>query len=336
MGSVKKQHLHLPPPLTLQLKTMKGGVVTKLRLIVFLPTILVLWDDKGTFAGSVPQMHDNSQLPKFLVLDKPGGKKSLIEIEGKIGRKESVQKITDKDGGILTDKGGFCSKDEDCPKGELCLGIQPICVQPIKNAQPPKEVDERCKEKKCGESCRPKPRVYGACDDNQQCVSLFRHPGCKQGEIPGPPCEGPPDYGFYWFLWTTYGFKFDPVSKTCKDTMIRGIGRTNNGFLKLDECEEKCIGDETVKATTQETMITPPHGHKSPTPDCSSWSCPYNYDPVCGSDGKTYPNKCVFKRTAACEDGKEDLVIASDGPCSGARTSDDNEGSADGIGLNSK
>ena len=40
-------------------------------------------------------------------------------------------------------------------------------------------VDERCKEKKCGESCHPKPRVYGACDDNQQCVALNYHPGCK-------------------------------------------------------------------------------------------------------------------------------------------------------------
>merc|ERR1712198_218770 len=80
--------------LTLQLRTMKGGVVTKLRLIVFLPSILVLWDDKGTLAGSVPQTHDSSQFPKFLVLDKPGGKKSFIEIEGKNGRKESVQKET--------------------------------------------------------------------------------------------------------------------------------------------------------------------------------------------------------------------------------------------------
>ena len=73
---------------------MKGGVVTKVRLLVFLLSILVLWDDKGTLAGSVPQMHDSSQFPKFLVLDKPGGKKSLIEIEGKTGRKESVQKQT--------------------------------------------------------------------------------------------------------------------------------------------------------------------------------------------------------------------------------------------------
>merc|ERR1712126_140148 len=88
--------LTLPLPLTLQLGTMKGGVVTKLRLVVFLPIILVLWDDKGTLAGSVPQMHNSSQFSKFLVRDKPGGKKSLIKIEGKTGRKESVQNQTAK------------------------------------------------------------------------------------------------------------------------------------------------------------------------------------------------------------------------------------------------
>jgi len=94
MGRVEKYSRSNTYIYQLQLRTMNGGVVTKLRLIVFLPSILVLWADKGTLAGSVPQMHDSSQFSNFLVLDKPGGKKSLIEIEGKIGRKESVQKQT--------------------------------------------------------------------------------------------------------------------------------------------------------------------------------------------------------------------------------------------------
>ena len=58
------------------------------------------------------------------------------------------------------------------------------------------------------------------------------------GEKPGPPCEGPPEYGMCIPLF--HGFTFDPVSKTCKQTEISGCGRTNNGFLKLEECEEKC------------------------------------------------------------------------------------------------
>ena len=82
---------------------MKSGVLTKLRLIAFLSSILFLWDDKTTLAGSVMhskgkvisgETHDNSLFPKFLVLDKPSGRKSLIEIEGKTRRKESIQKQT--------------------------------------------------------------------------------------------------------------------------------------------------------------------------------------------------------------------------------------------------
>merc|ERR1712198_210828 len=63
-------------------------------------------------------------------------------------------------------------------------------------------------------------------------------------------------------------------------------------------------------------------GHKSSTPDCSDWPCFEYSEPTCGSDGKTYPTKCDLKRTAACEDGKQDLIIASEGPCSGARNHD--------------
>jgi len=101
-------------------------------------------------------------------------------------------------------------------------------------------VDERCKEEKCGESCHPKPGVYGACDDNQQCVALNYHPGCKDRERPGPLCEGPPHYGGCKPL--SYGFTFDIVSKTCKKVAISGCGRTKNAFHKLEECEKKCSG----------------------------------------------------------------------------------------------
>jgi len=82
---------------------MKVGVLTKLCQIAFLSSLLFLWDDKTTLAGSVMQSkgkvifdetQDNSQFPKFLVLDKPSGRKSLIEIEGKTRRKESIQKQT--------------------------------------------------------------------------------------------------------------------------------------------------------------------------------------------------------------------------------------------------
>jgi len=127
MGSITKysrSNTYIKNNLTLiQLRTMKAGVLTKLRLIAFLSSILFLWDDKTTLAGSVMhskgkvilgETHDNSQFPKFLVLDKPSGRKSLIEIEGKTRRKESIQKQTGK----------YTKGCRDVTVGECSLPVQ--------------------------------------------------------------------------------------------------------------------------------------------------------------------------------------------------------------------
>ena len=42
--------------------------------------------------------------------------------------------------------------------------------------------------------------------------------------------------------------------------------------------------------------------------------CHFAFSPVCGSDGKTYPNKCVLESNA-CKHG-EDITIVRNGPCS--------------------
>merc|ERR1712126_239204 len=110
MGSVKKysrSNTYIKNNLTLKtmilytIQNNESSCFNQASSNSFFSSILFLLDDKTTLAGSVRynkgkvilgETHDNSQFPKFLVLDSPSGRKSLIEIEGKTRRKESIQK----------------------------------------------------------------------------------------------------------------------------------------------------------------------------------------------------------------------------------------------------
>jgi len=193
---------------------MKTGVLTKLRLIAFLSSILVLWDDKTTLAGSVmhskekvilSETHDNSQLPKFLVLDKPSGRKSLIEIEGKTRRKESIQKQIGK----------YYKGCRDVTVGECSLPYQKLSFTGTSTSV--QKCQKKCEENLC--------YIFRFDGDGQNCTGLTG--GYRQN------CNvyaGPPDTTVY----------------DCIGERIGALPTSCNSFLQED-CEY--LG-ETLEATT--------------------------------------------------------------------------------------
>ncbi|CAG0901654.1 unnamed protein product [Cyprideis torosa] len=97
---------------------------------------------------------------------------------------------------------------------------------------------------------------------------------------------------------------FDPVCGT--------DGRTYSNECNL-EAERRCNNPRLFVASRGECRRGGGGGGGGGG-QCGSIACPYNYDPVCGSDGNTYPNECSL-RAERCNNPR--LFVVYKGQCSG-------------------
>ncbi|XP_064642356.1 agrin-like isoform X19 [Lineus longissimus] len=223
---------------------------------------------------------------------------------------------------------GPCGRDSPCSNhnceyGAKCIvkSGEPACECPtcMEDMSPVCGTDgisynNECKLKaeNCVKRSNTQVKHQGLCNgcENVRC-DFFSI--CQSDEKGGGKCVCPESC-----IQDEYDFYFTKIEQPFVDAKVCGSdGATyqNECQLKVTSCrKQKFIMVASYGPCDQCAGIKCPTGARCENGECvCEQFCPERYSPICGSDGQTYMNECVLKRTACLRN--TDIEVRQNGDC---------------------